>query len=57
MSGTANSTGHPSVDQTSADQPPTVEEQRRRARRTAFLLGALALCVYLGFILATGLRS
>jgi hypothetical protein len=32
-------------------------EQRRRARRGAFLLGALALAMYLGFILATGLRN
>lgn len=28
--------------------------QRRKARRTAFLLGALAFCMYLGFILVTG---
>ncbi|MDP2323354.1 MAG: hypothetical protein Q8N51_04905 [Gammaproteobacteria bacterium] len=34
-----------------------LQEQRRRARRAAFLLGALALCLYLGFILATGLRN
>jgi uncharacterized membrane protein (DUF485 family) len=32
-----------------------IEEQRRRARRVAFLLGAIALCLYLGFIVATGL--
>ncbi|MEO8444718.1 MAG: hypothetical protein ABI567_06915 [Gammaproteobacteria bacterium] len=32
-------------------------EQRRRARRTALLLGFISLCMYLGFILATGLRS
>jgi uncharacterized membrane protein (DUF485 family) len=31
-------------------------EQRRRARRTAVLLGIVALCMYLGFILATSLR-
>ncbi|MEZ5564139.1 MAG: hypothetical protein R3F24_00890 [Gammaproteobacteria bacterium] len=30
--------------------------QRRRARRTALLLGFLALCLYLGFIVSTGLR-
>jgi len=34
-----------------------IEEKRRRARRTAFLLGALALCVYIGFILSTVLRN
>jgi len=34
-----------------------IEEQRRRARRTALVLGVLALCTYLGFILATGLRN
>jgi len=33
-----------------------IEEQRRRARRVALLLGAVALCTYLGFILAIGLR-
>jgi hypothetical protein len=33
-----------------------VEAQRRRARRTAFLLGFVALAVYLGFIVTTGLR-
>jgi hypothetical protein len=31
--------------------------QRRRARRTALLLGVLALCVYFGFILSTVLRN
>jgi uncharacterized membrane protein (DUF485 family) len=34
-----------------------IEEQRRRARRTALFLGVLALCMYVGFILATGLRN
>ena len=34
-----------------------IAEQRRRARRTALLLGALALCVYVGFILSTMLRN
>jgi hypothetical protein len=37
--------------------PAEIEERRQRARRTAILLGALALCMYFGFILATGLRS
>lgn len=31
-------------------------EQRRRARRTAIVLGIVVLCVYFGFILITGLR-
>jgi hypothetical protein len=34
-----------------------VAEQRRRARRAALLLGALALCMYVGFILSTVLRT
>ena len=38
-------------------EPAEIQAQRRRARRTALLLGALAFCIYLGFILATGLRS
>jgi uncharacterized membrane protein (DUF485 family) len=33
-----------------------IEEQRRRARRAAFVLGAVALCMYLGFILSTAFR-
>jgi hypothetical protein len=32
-------------------------EQRRRARRTALLLGLFAICMYLAFIVATGLRA
>jgi hypothetical protein len=44
--------------QPAAELPPAdIEAQRRRARRTAILLGALALCIYLAFILATGRRS
>jgi hypothetical protein len=38
------------------DDAAQLEQQRRHARRTALVLGAVALCVYLGFILATGLR-
>ncbi len=38
-------------------QPAEIQEQRRRARRNAFLLGAVAFCIYVGFILATGLRN
>jgi len=34
-----------------------VAEQRRRARRAALLLGALALCMYVSFILSTVLRT
>ncbi|MBL8201105.1 MAG: hypothetical protein JNK40_09055 [Chromatiales bacterium] len=36
--------------------PVIIAGQRRQARRTALVLGIVALCVYLGFILATGLR-
>jgi len=32
-------------------------EQRRRARRNAILLGGVALLIYIGFIIATGLRD
>jgi|HigsolmetaGSP19D_1036257.scaffolds.fasta_scaffold158473_1 hypothetical protein len=31
---------------------PTPDEQRRRARRTALWVGAVALLVYVGFILS-----
>jgi len=34
-----------------------IAEQRRRARRAALLLGALALCAYVGFIVSTVLRG
>ncbi|MEQ1801004.1 MAG: hypothetical protein ABL989_03715 [Gammaproteobacteria bacterium] len=37
--------------------PVVIAEQRRQARRTALLLGIIAMCVYLGFIVATGLRN
>jgi len=37
--------------------PVLVAAQRRQARRTALVLGIVAACVYLGFILATGLRN
>jgi hypothetical protein len=37
--------------------PVLIAAQRRQARRTALLLGIVAACVYVGFILATGLRS
>jgi hypothetical protein len=37
--------------------PVQLAEQRRRARRTAVMLGVLALCVYVGFILSTMLRN
>ena len=33
-----------------------IEEQRRRARRAALFLGAVALCMYVGFILSTAFR-
>lgn len=34
-----------------------IGELRRRARRAALLLGALALCMYVGFILTNVLRN
>jgi hypothetical protein len=34
-----------------------IAEQRRRARRAALLLGALALCMYVGFVLSNVLRN
>jgi hypothetical protein len=40
-----------------ADDTPDESEQRRRARRNAILLGALAFLIYVGFIIATGLRD
>jgi hypothetical protein len=36
--------------------PAVIAAQRRQARRAAVLLGIVALCVYAGFIVATGLR-
>jgi uncharacterized membrane protein (DUF485 family) len=38
-------------------EPPEIREQRRRARRTALLLGVVAFFIYVGFIVATGLRG
>lgn len=37
--------------------PVVIAAQRRQARRTALVLGIVAVCVYLGFIVATGLRN
>jgi uncharacterized membrane protein (DUF485 family) len=37
--------------------PAVIAAQRRQARRAAVLLGIVALCVYVGFIVATGLRN
>ncbi len=37
--------------------PESEAGQRRRARRTAILLGILAVAIYLGFILSVGLRG
>ena len=34
-----------------------IAAQRRQSRRVALLLGVIAACIYLGFILATGLRN
>ncbi|MEO7387259.1 MAG: hypothetical protein ABIX37_10020 [Gammaproteobacteria bacterium] len=39
-----------------AHDPVLLAAQRRQARRTAVLLGILAACFYVGFILATSLR-
>jgi hypothetical protein len=37
--------------------PALLAAQRQQARRTAAVLGIVAACVYLGFILAVGLRN
>ena len=37
--------------------PAIVAGQRRQARRTAVLLGIVALGIFLGFILAVGMRN
>jgi hypothetical protein len=52
-SGTQAVAGHDPA----APDPVLLAAQRRQARRTALLLGIVALCVYLGFMLATGLRN
>ncbi|MBN8280487.1 MAG: hypothetical protein J0M16_07765 [Gammaproteobacteria bacterium] len=36
--------------------PAALFAQRRQARRWALVLGVVAFCVYVGFILATGFR-
>ncbi|MDH5254761.1 MAG: hypothetical protein OEW72_02495 [Gammaproteobacteria bacterium] len=59
MTGSGHNSGAPAGvghDQVLPD-PVLVAAQRRQARRAALLLGIVALCVYLGFILATGLRN
>ncbi len=59
MTGSVHKSGDPAGighDPTLPD-PVLLAAQRRQARRTALLLGFVALCVYLGFILATGLRN
>lgn len=59
MTGTAHNSGAPAgVGRDPAPPDPVLlAAQRRQARRTALLLGIVAACVYLGFILATGLRN
>jgi hypothetical protein len=47
-SGAADGGGH---------DPALLAAQRRQARRTALVLGIVAVCVYLGFILGTSLRN
>ena len=36
--------------------PAVLAAQRRQARRWALVLGVIAFCVYVGFILATSFR-
>ena len=43
--------------QATSVESAALQLQRRRARRTALWLGLLALGMYLGFILSTGLRN
>jgi len=38
----------------SAAADPVIEARRKRAKRTALLLGGIALLVYVGFIVLTG---
>lgn len=52
-SGTSAGVGHDPA----LPDPVLLAAQRRQARRTALLLGIIAACVYLGFIVATGLRN
>jgi len=33
------------------------QEQRKQIRRTVMILAAVAMCFYLGFIIATALKS
>ena len=39
----------------SATTDPVIEARRKRAKRTALLLGGSALLVYVGFIVLTGM--
>ena len=39
----------------SATADPVIEARRKRAKRTALLLGGIALLVYVGFIVLTGM--
>jgi hypothetical protein len=59
VTGTAHNSGVPAGagDDPALPDPVLLAAQRRQARRTALVLGIVAICVYLGFILATGLRS
>jgi hypothetical protein len=59
VTGTAHNSGTPAGvgHDPALPDPVLLAAQRRRARRTALLLGIVAACVYLGFILATGLRN
>lgn len=42
---------------TAPAHPDLLAEQRRQARRTAWLLGIVVACIFLGYIIATGLRN
>jgi hypothetical protein len=52
-SGAGTGVGH----EPALPDPVLLAAQRRQARRTALVLGVVAVCVYVGFILGTGLRN
>ena len=57
-SGAADGGGHdPALPAPALPDPVLLAAQRRQARRTALVLGVVAVCVYVGFILGTGLRN
>lgn len=57
-SGAGAGVGHePALPAPALPDPVLLAAQRRQARRTALVLGVVAVCVYVGFILGTGFRN